>query len=340
MEHAQRKRPIRGAHAPGSATVNGHGSAPRPARPAAARPLRRRAARRRGLGLRAQVGRVPRDRVRRRRRGRACSRAAAAPGPLLPRARRCRRGAWCSTARSSSTGRRPPGLRGAPAAHPPGGLPRGAAGRARRPARFVAFDLLALGDEALLERPFAERRAALARGRRPRRPHARRRPTGPARSSWLREAEGVDRQAASTPPTCPASAGAWSRSSGCARSTAWWWAGGRARAEGTVGSLILGLYEPRRAPGRRRAQRRLHRAPQARPGQPPGAVRDRRARHAATPAAGRRAGSSSGSPLRPELVVEVSFDHVSGRRIRHGAKVLRLRDDASPAECTIDQLDS
>ena len=43
--------------------------------------------------------------------------------------------------------------------------------------------------------------------------------------------------------------------------------------------------------------------------------------------------------LRPELVVEVSFDQVSGGRIRHGAKLLRWRDDKPPAECTIDQVE-
>ena len=35
--------------------------------------------------------------------------------------------------------------------------------------------------------------------------------------------------------------------------------------------------------------------------------------------------------LRPELVAEVTFDHVSGRRIRHGARLLRFRDDKPPA---------
>ena len=44
--------------------------------------------------------------------------------------------------------------------------------------------------------------------------------------------------------------------------------------------------------------------------------------------------------LRPELVVEVSFDHVSDGRIRHGTKVQRWRGDKPPAECTIEQLDS
>ncbi len=35
--------------------------------------------------------------------------------------------------------------------------------------------------------------------------------------------------------------------------------------------------------------------------------------------------------LRPELVIEVSFDHVSAGRIRHGAKILRWREDKAPA---------
>jgi ATP-dependent DNA ligase len=42
--------------------------------------------------------------------------------------------------------------------------------------------------------------------------------------------------------------------------------------------------------------------------------------------------------LRPELVVEIDFDHVSSGRIRHGAKLRRWRDDKAPHECTFDQL--
>ena len=42
--------------------------------------------------------------------------------------------------------------------------------------------------------------------------------------------------------------------------------------------------------------------------------------------------------LRPELVVEIDFDHVSAGRIRHGAKLRRWRDDKDPSECTFDQL--
>jgi len=42
--------------------------------------------------------------------------------------------------------------------------------------------------------------------------------------------------------------------------------------------------------------------------------------------------------LRPELVCEVEFDHITGRRIRHGAKFIRWRQDKEPRECEIAQL--
>ena len=48
--------------------------------------------------------------------------------------------------------------------------------------------------------------------------------------------------------------------------------------------------------------------------------------------------SSQWVPLRPELVVEVSFDHVSGGRFRHGTKLLRLRPDKAPEQCGRDQI--
>lgn len=43
-------------------------------------------------------------------------------------------------------------------------------------------------------------------------------------------------------------------------------------------------------------------------------------------------------PLKPELVVEVSFDHVTANRFRHGTKILRWRPDKSPAQCTMEQI--
>lgn len=48
--------------------------------------------------------------------------------------------------------------------------------------------------------------------------------------------------------------------------------------------------------------------------------------------------SSQWEPLTPELVVEVSYDHVSDRRFRHGTKLLRFRPDKSPGQCTMEQL--
>ena len=42
--------------------------------------------------------------------------------------------------------------------------------------------------------------------------------------------------------------------------------------------------------------------------------------------------------LRPELVVEVSYDHVSGGRIRHGTKIVRWREDKAPRECALSQM--
>jgi ATP-dependent DNA ligase len=44
--------------------------------------------------------------------------------------------------------------------------------------------------------------------------------------------------------------------------------------------------------------------------------------------------------LRPELVVEVAFDHITGNRIRHGAKFQRWRPDKEPRECRMEQLRS
>jgi ATP-dependent DNA ligase len=43
-------------------------------------------------------------------------------------------------------------------------------------------------------------------------------------------------------------------------------------------------------------------------------------------------------PLRPELIAEVRYDHVTGRRFRHGTRFLRWRPDKSPAQCRMDQL--
>jgi len=48
--------------------------------------------------------------------------------------------------------------------------------------------------------------------------------------------------------------------------------------------------------------------------------------------------SSQWTPLRPELVVEVSFDHVSAGRFRHGTRLLRFRPDKAPEQCREEQI--
>ena len=48
--------------------------------------------------------------------------------------------------------------------------------------------------------------------------------------------------------------------------------------------------------------------------------------------------SAQWCPLKPELVVEVCYDHFSGERFRHGTSILRWRPDKSPRQCTFEQL--
>jgi ATP-dependent DNA ligase len=48
--------------------------------------------------------------------------------------------------------------------------------------------------------------------------------------------------------------------------------------------------------------------------------------------------STAWEPLKPELVVEVRYDHVSGGRFRHGTKIVRWRPDKAPEQCTFEQL--
>lgn len=45
-------------------------------------------------------------------------------------------------------------------------------------------------------------------------------------------------------------------------------------------------------------------------------------------------------PVKPELVIEVQFDHLTNGRFRHGTKILRWRPDKAPNQCTFDQLGS
>ena len=108
-----------------------------------------------------------------------------------------------------------------------------------------------------------------------------------------------------------------------------------------VGSLLLGLYNAQGlldhvgftsaiANDERPALTRRLRALQA----PPGFT----GRSPGGPSRWSTQRSSEWEPLRPELVVEIRYDHVTGDRFRHGTKLLRFRPDKPPRQCSIDQI--
>ena len=43
-------------------------------------------------------------------------------------------------------------------------------------------------------------------------------------------------------------------------------------------------------------------------------------------------------PVEPKIVVEVTYDHFTGERFRHGTKIVRWRPDKAPRQCTLDQV--
>jgi len=49
--------------------------------------------------------------------------------------------------------------------------------------------------------------------------------------------------------------------------------------------------------------------------------------------------STAWEPLRPELVVEVRYDHFTGHRFRHGTKLMRWRPDKAPRQCMMEQVE-
>jgi ATP-dependent DNA ligase len=49
--------------------------------------------------------------------------------------------------------------------------------------------------------------------------------------------------------------------------------------------------------------------------------------------------SAEWQAVKPKYVVEVSYDHFTGGRFRHGTSILRWRPDKEPAQCTFDQME-
>jgi ATP-dependent DNA ligase len=207
-----------------------------------------------------------------------------------------------------------------------------------RPATFVAFDLLARDDQVLFEQPFEERRAALeklAGDAISLTPCTRERAKA---RRWLKGAEGVVAKELVAPYQPGERVGMVKikRVRTIDTVVVGWRPG---KEEGTVGSLILGLYDDGgqlqvvgHTSGFRAKQKRELRALLE-----PYESGERGSAEPSRWSAGR---DLEWVGLRPELVCEVSFDHVSAGRIRHGAAFNRWREDKKPRECTVDQLDS
>jgi ATP-dependent DNA ligase len=211
------------------------------------------------------------------------------------------------------------------------------------PAVYVAFDLLAREEHSLLERPFSERRTQLedllageAFAGAPIE-LMQTAATVEGAQEWLEHAEGAiakERSALYRP----------GERKGMAKvkrvrtidAVVLGWRPGKEPE--TVGALILALYdgtEPRvvghcsglTASEKRRLVGFL-------------APYESGQRGSADPSRWSAGKELEWVALRPELVVEIDFDHVSAGRIRHGAKLRRWRDDKPPRECTFDQLSS
>jgi ATP-dependent DNA ligase len=111
------------------------------------------------------------------------------------------------------------------------------------------------------------------------------------------------------------------------------------KEEGTVGSLILGLHD---ADGKLRVVGHTSglKAKEKRELPAKLAPYETGERGMGDPSRWNNERELEWIDMRPELVVEVTFDHTSNDRIRHGTKLLRWRDDKQPTECRMEQLQS
>jgi ATP-dependent DNA ligase len=231
------------------------------------------------------------------------------------------------------------------------------------PASFVAFDLLALGDDDLTGRPFAERRSllegALAAASDPVFVTPATGDLAEARE-WFERFEGAGLDGVVAKPLD----GTYQpdkrtmfkikheRTADCVVAGYRWHKTG-----GIVGSLLLGLYGD---DGRLQHVGVAASFPMARRralvdelepyvvtdlSQHPWGEWADQAAHLGGRMPGAVSRWSAGKdlsfvPLRPELVVEVAYDHMEGDRFRHTAQFRRWRPDRTPESCTYDQLEA
>jgi len=225
------------------------------------------------------------------------------------------------------------------------------------PGRFIAFDLLALDDRSFMDRPFAERREALASVL-----------AGvdapvhltPATDSskvaqrWFRVFEGAGLDGVVAKPLdLPYEQDQrvmfkvkHVRTADCVVAGFRWHKSGP-----VVGSLLLGLYDDGELqhvgvsasfPMERRRELLDELAPyRLKVGDPHpwlGSVTSERI-PGGEPSRWNAKKDLSWEPLAPSLVVEVGYDHMEGRRFRHTAQFKRWRPDREPRSCTYAQLE-
>ena len=230
------------------------------------------------------------------------------------------------------------------------------------PARFVAFDLLALGDDDLTGQPFAVRRAALEEAladvRAPihltpaTRDHA-------LAQEWFSQFEGAGLDGVVAKPLT----GTYQpdkrtmfkikhqRTADCVV------AGYRVHKSGpdSIGSLLLGLYNDAgdlasvgvigAFPAARRKELFTELQPLVTTFEGhPWAWAGEQQETSRTPRSSEYSRWNVGKdlsfvPLQPDLVVEVRYEHMEGDRFRHTAQFNRWRPDREPRSCTYEQLE-
>jgi ATP-dependent DNA ligase len=235
------------------------------------------------------------------------------------------------------------------------------------PASFVAWDLLALGDEDLRETPLSERRERLERALAGDAPSVHLSPATRDRAvaeDWFRRFEGAGLDGVMAKrldePYRPGERTMikikHSRTADCVVAGFRWHKNG----EGTmVGSLLLGLYDGggtlhhvgvtaafTHAVRRELVEELAPLRENALEGHPwrgwAEAQDEASAKGQRMPGASsrwNRGKDLSWVPLRPERVCEVAYDHMQGSRFRHAARFVRWRPDKDPRDCRYDQLE-
>jgi len=229
------------------------------------------------------------------------------------------------------------------------------------PARFIAFDLLASGDEDLMQQPFARRRALLVQILGDAKPpiHLTPATTDHALAErWFEQFEGAGLDGVVAKPLD----GTYepdkrvmfkikhARTADCVV------AGYRLHAKDPegIGSLLLGLYTDAGvlqsvgvigafpAEQRRALLKEMQPLVTTFDDHPWAWAKEEEGTRTPRNAEGSRwsvGKDLSFTPLRPERVVEVRYEHMEGIRFRHTAQFNRWRPDRDPRSCTYEQLE-